>query len=226
MKYENTCEALFLARLNRFVALVSIDGREERVHVKNTGRLRELLVPGARVILQKGIAAGRKTAYDMISVYKPQLGWVNIDAQAANTAVLEWLQSAPVLFPNITVLKPEYRFGASRVDFYLECEDRKILLEVKGCTLERAGRGYFPDAPTARGIKHLRELSAAVSQGYECYLAYVIAMPGITTVFPNEETHPAYAQSFREAEAAGVRILYLACDICPDSITIKTRPKA
>ena len=226
MKYDSTCEAVFLSRPNRFIAIVDLDGKEERVHVKNTGRLRELLLPGARVILQKGTAPDRKTAYDLISVYKEGLGWVNIDAQATNTAVLEWLRANTPHFPNISKIKPEYSFGASRVDFYLECGSREILMEVKGCTLERDGVGLFPDAPTERGVKHLRELSAAVSQGYECYLAYVIAMPGVTSVIPNEMTHPQYAAAFREAEAAGVRTLYLACDITPDSITIKNDPKA
>lgn len=226
MKYDSTCEAVFLSRPNRFIALVSLDGAEERVHVKNTGRLRELLIPGARVILQKGSGAARKTAYDLISVYKEGLGWVNIDAQTTNAAVLEWLRTDPPQFPSISKIKPEFTFGASRVDFYLECGSREILMEVKGCTLERNGVGLFPDAPTERGVKHLRELSAAVSQGYECYLAYVIAMPGVTRVIPNEATHPAYAAAFREAEAAGVYTLYLACDITPDSITIKNDPKA
>lgn len=226
MRYENPREAVFLSRPNRFIAIVDLDGKEERVHVRNTGRLRELLLPGARVILQKGTAPGRKTAYDLISVYRDCLGWVNIDAQATNTAVLEWLRTGTPQFPNISGIKPEFSYGASRVDFYLECGDRKILMEVKGCTLEQDGVGLFPDAPTERGVKHLRELSAAVSQGYECYLAYVIAMPGVTRVIPNEATHPAYAVAFREAEAAGVHTLYLACDITPDSLTIKNDPEA
>ena len=181
MKYSNITHAKFIERLNRFVAQVELDGKVETVHVKNTGRCKELLLPGSHVILVKTDNPARKTQYDLVAVYKNGLGWVNIDSQAINQVMKEWLNSGPALFENITVLKSEYTYGKCRVDFYLECYSgkslRKILIEVKGCTLEIDGIGYFPDAPTERGVKHLYELAEAVGKGYECYIAFVIAMP-------------------------------------------------
>ena len=136
MKYKNTEPAIFIERPNRFIANVDINGKTETVHVKNTGRCRELLVPGSKVILEKSDNPDRKTKYDLVAVYKENLGLVNIDSQAPNKVVKEWLESKPEIFADITLLKPEYTYGKSRVDFYLECGDRKILIEVKGCTLE------------------------------------------------------------------------------------------
>lgn len=219
MKYENVVEAVFLERPNRFIAIVSLNGIRERVHVKNTGRCKELLIPGARVALQKGTSPGRKTAYDLISCYKENIGWVNIDSQAPNRIVMDWLQSNPKPFHGITYLKPEFSYGTSRIDFYMECGERKILMEVKGCTLEIDGIGYFPDAPTERGVKHLRELTDAVLQGYACYLTYVITIPGVSVVRPNVRTHPEYAAALSNAEAAGVHVIYLPCEVSKDSVT-------
>lgn len=220
MKYRNTTPAKFISRQNRFVAQVEIGGKAETVHVKNTGRCKELLLPGSDVMLCKSDNPNRKTQYDLIAVYKAGLGWVNIDSQAPNQAVKEWLETRPAPFQDAELIRPEYTYGASRVDFYLECSGRKILMEVKGCTLEINGIGYFPDAPTERGVKHLRELAAAVKEGYECYIAFVIAMPKVRQVLPNMTTHPAFGTALAEASAAGVHILYLLCEVTPDSISI------
>ena len=218
MVYPQTREAVFLTRPNRFVAEVELEGRRETVHVKNTGRCRELLLPGARVILAAGEKSGRKTAWDLVTVEKPGLGWVNIDSQAPNRVVREWLDRGGI--PGLTGIRPEYAYGASRVDFCLERGEKRILLEVKGCTLEREGVGWFPDAPTLRGAKHLRELAAARRKGWDCILAFVIALPGVRQVLPNRETDPDFAQALSEAEAAGVEVLHLPCAVGPDSLAI------
>lgn len=220
MKYENIIHAKFVERLNRFVAHVELEGKIETVHVKNTGRCKELLLPGSSVVLTKTDNSARKTQYDLIAVYKEGLGWVNIDSQAPNQAVKEWLKISPALFKNITLLKPEYTYGNCRVDFYLECGSRKIFIEVKGCTLEIDGIGYFPDAPTERGVKHLYELAEAAGKGYECYVAFVIAMPGIRKVLPNVKTHPEFGTALAAAMKAGVKVLYLPCNVLPDELSI------
>ena len=220
MQYDDIRFARFKDRPNRFTAHVELNGTEETVHVKNTGRCRELLLPDSRVALEKSSNPERKTRYDLISVYKDNLGWVNIDSMAPNAVVKEWLEQGDTPFGEITLLKPEFRYGASRVDFYLECEGRRCLIEVKGCTLERNGTGYFPDAPTERGVKHLHELACAAKQGLDCYIAFVIAMPGVETVHPNLETHPQFGTALEEACTAGVKILYLGCEVQPDSIAV------
>lgn len=222
MKYSSTVKGIFKSRLNRFLARVEIDGKEEFVHVKNTGRCRELLLPDAEIILQRSAHPGRKTKYDLITVWKETLGWVNVDSQAPNRVVHEWLEEKEnPFFPGIKQIKSEYRYGDSRIDFYLETEDRKILMEVKGCTLEIGGTGYFPDAPTLRGVKHLKELTGAVEQGYECYIAFVIAMPGMDIVEPNRNTHMEFAEALEEAVKAGVKVLYLGCEVAEDEIFIQ-----
>ena len=215
MKYEDICEAKFIDRPNRFIAHVELNGKIETVHVKNTGRCRELLLPGADVILSHSGNPTRKTAYDLIAVYKPGFGMVNIDSQAPNQVVKEWLQKQ-----DFDLVRPEYRYGDSRVDFYMEKADQRYLLEVKGCTLERNGIGYFPDAPTERGVKHLHELAKSVSEGYLAYLAFVIQMEGVTKVLPNVEMHPEFGEALNEAEEAGVKVLYLPCRVTADSIVI------
>jgi sugar fermentation stimulation protein A len=220
MKYKNIIHAKFIERQNRFVAHVELAGKVETVHVKNTGRCKELLLPGSDVILVKTDNPTRKTQYDLVAVYKDGLGWVNIDSQAPNQAVKEWLNSSPALFKNISLLKPEYTYGKSRVDFYLECAARKIFLEVKGCTLEINGVGYFPDAPTKRGVKHLYELAEAAGKGYECYLAFVIAMPGVRKVLPNVQTQPEFGTALAAAREAGVTVLCLPCHVLPDELSI------
>ena len=215
MKYREITEGWFIDRPNRFIAHVDIDGRVETVHVKNTGRCRELLRPGAAVCLEVSDNPRRKTKYDLISVFKENLGWVNIDSQAPNKVVREWLEKQ-----DYDLIKPEYKYGDSRIDFYMEKDGRKYLMEVKGCTLEINGVGYFPDAPTQRGVKHLRELISASREGYECTAAFVIQMEGVTEIRPNVETHPQFGQVLEEAEEAGVRILCLQCSVGEDTLEI------
>lgn len=215
MRYENPCEGIFVDRPNRFIAHVEIGARQETVHVKNTGRCRELLLPGRRVVLNRSGNPKRKTAYDLIAVEKPGLGLVNIDSQAPNQVMKEWLSDQ-----EFDCLRPEYSFGASRIDFYMERQGKRYLMEVKGCTLEIDGVGYFPDAPTERGVKHLRELIRAAGEGYLASAAFVIPMEGVTRVLPNVKTHPAFGEALWEAEAAGVRILYFPCKVEAGSLLI------
>lgn len=215
MEYKNTRKAKFLSRPNRFIAKVEIDGREETVHVKNTGRCKELLIEGVDVILCEGDNPARKTKYDLIGVYKKGLGLVNIDSQAPNKVALEWLKTQ-----DFDYIKPEYTIGNSRIDFYMEKGNEKYLLEVKGCTLEIDGIGYFPDAPTERGVKHLRELAALQSEGYNCAVAFVIQMEGIYEVRPNVATHKEFGVALDEAKAAGVEILFLPCALTENTLEI------
>ena len=218
IQYDNTVPAVFVRRVNRFVAEVLIDGNTEKVHVKNTGRLKELLVPKAKVTLQKSANPGRKTAYDLISVYKPGLKWVNIDSLAPNELMKQYL-----LGIGYDVVKPEYTYGDSRFDFYMEKQGQKYLTEVKGCTLAAdAAReiGLFPDAPTERGVKHLDELAAAAKEGYHCQIAFVIQMNGIHMVFPNNDTQPEFGQALTRAAKAGVQVACYGCHVEADSIKI------
>ena len=215
MQYHNIKQAKFLARPNRFVAKVEVDGGEETVHVKNTGRCRELLLPRVKVILSMADNPNRKTRYDLIAVEKAGLGLVNIDSQAPNKILQEWLAGQ-----GFDYIKPEYKYGDSRIDFYMERQGQKYLLEVKGCTLELDGVGYFPDAPTERGVKHIHELIKARQGGYWCGLAFVIQMPKVKEVRPNMETHPAFGEALEQAKAAGVKILMIGCDVQPDSLTV------
>ena len=218
IKYENTVPATFVRRVNRFVAEVEIEGKREQVHVKNTGRLKELLVPEAKVTLQKAEDPNRKTAYDLISVYKPGLEWVNIDSLAPNELMKQYLLSQ-----HYDVVKPEHTYGDSRFDFYMESQGEKYLTEVKGCTLAedvKAGTGLFPDAPTQRGVKHLEELAKAAKEGYHCEIAFVIQMNGIRTVFPNDETQPEFGEALRRAVRAGVKVACYGCRVEADWIMI------
>ena len=227
MKYNQIVFAEFIERPNRFIARVRIEGNNEieTVHVKNTGRCRELLIPGTRVALEKADNPDRKTAYDLIAVVKDNLagkgpGWVNIDSQAPNQLVKEWLGAGGFPGDKLTLIKPEHKFGKSRIDFYCEAGERKILIEVKGCTLEIDGQGYFPDAPSDRAVKHLYELAEAARNGYECYIAYAITMPDVDSVKPNISTHPKYGEAMDEAIASGVRTLFLECEVEPDCLCI------
>lgn len=216
--YENTVPGIFVRRLNRFTAEVLIDGQEEKVHVKNTGRLQELLVPKVKVTLQKVDDPKRKTAYDLISVYKPKLKWVNIDSLAPNALMKQQLLSL-----DYDRVKPEYTYGDSRMDFYMERDGEKYLTEVKGCTLAadlKRGIGLFPDAPTERGVKHLNELAKAAQEGYHCQIVFVIQMNGIHLVFPNDETQPEFRQALVRAAMAGVQVVYYSCHVEADSIKI------
>lgn len=220
MKYTNQYPAIFISRPNRFIATVDIEGTIETVHVKNTGRCRELLIPGVKVMLEKSNNPDRKTKYDLVMVYKENLGWVNIDSQMPNALVKEWLESEPEEFSGLTLIKPEYTYGDSRVDFYLERGDEKILIEVKGVTLEIDGIGYFPDAPTERGVKHIRELIKAKREGYVAYIAFVIQMNGIKEVRANMNTHREFGVALEEAQKAGVKVLMLECNVSENEIKI------
>ena len=215
MRYSNITKGTFLDRPNRFIAHVEIDGRRETVHVKNTGRCRELLLPGAEVWLTAPGTEGRKTKYDLVTVRKENGMLVNIDSQAPNAVVREWLERQ-----GYDVIIPEYTYGDSRIDFYLERGMEKTLMEVKGCTLEIDGIGYFPDAPTDRGVKHLRELAKAVKNGYRTVIAFAIQMDGITEVRPNIQTHPEFGSAMQEAADAGVEILFLPCHVETDQLSI------
>ena len=216
--YDNTAEASFLRRLNRFTAEVFLEDRVETVHVKNTGRLSELLLPEAKVTLQKTDNPARKTAYDLISVYKAGLEWVNIDSLAPNILMKGYLENLNFY----DMIRPEYTYGDSRIDFYMEHEGQKYLREVKGCTLlsEDPKIGLFPDAPTMRGIKHLKELSKAAREGFRCSIDFVIQMNGVHLVFPNERTHPEFGNALREAAKAGVSVNCLSCRVEADRIWI------
>lgn len=215
MKYNHTITATFSDRPNRFIAHVWVDGVLETVHVKNTGRCKELLLPRAKVVLEVSDNPNRKTKYDLIAVYKEGLGLVNIDSQAPNKVAAEWLATQ-----DYTYVKSEYTYGKSRVDFYMERGEEKYLMEVKGCTLEMDGIGYFPDAPTERGVKHLRELTGAVKQGYHCMIAFVIQMEGVKEVRPYGMMHREFEEAFEEAKAAGVEVIFLCCNVEEDSLKV------
>ncbi|MBP5197421.1 MAG: DNA/RNA nuclease SfsA [Lachnospiraceae bacterium] len=219
MRYKKIVEGTFIDRPNRFVAHVFVnlngDTKKETVHVKNTGRCKELLLPGVSVRLEESDNPDRKTKYDLVMVKKDGLGWINMDSQAPNKVVYEWLKKQ-----DYTYVKPEYTYGKSRIDFYMEKGDEKYLMEVKGCTLEVDGVGFFPDAPTERGAKHLRELAEALKDGYRACIAFVIQMPGIAEVRPNDITDPEFAKAYREAVAKGVKVLFLRCDVGYDSLDI------
>ena len=216
MRYEEVQPAVFLTRPNRFIAHVLLQGQEVVCHVKNTGRCRELLRPGVQVWLEKGRGAKRKTAWDLIAVQKGER-LVNMDAQAPNRAFGEWARN---LEPGIVSVRPEVFFEDSRLDFLLETERGKHYVEVKGVTLESGGHVYFPDAPTERGVKHLHELAQAQRKGYQCAVAFVIQMEGITEVRPNVSTQPEFGTALAEAKAAGVRVLFLLCRVGRDSLEI------
>lgn len=216
MQYHKIIKGIFDSRPNRFIANVWIGQNLETVHVKNTGRCRELLIPGAEVYLEESTNPARKTRYDLVAVVKDGLGLVNIDSQAPNKVVGEWLEKQDYDF-----VKPEYTYGTSRIDFYMEKDNEKYLMEVKGCTLEVDGIGYFPDAPTERGVKHIYELIQAQREGYHCSLAFVIPMPGITKVKPNLETHPAFGEALEQAREAGVEVLELPCQVEKNRLEIK-----
>lgn len=220
MQYPNITKAEFIDRPNRFIAHVTVDGHDETVHVKNTGRCKELLVPGCTVYLTASDNSARKTKYDLVAVIKDNGLLINIDSQAPNKVVAEYLQKQ-----SYDVIIPEYTFGDSRIDFYMEKNHsrgkvEKYLMEVKGCTLERSGIGYFPDAPTERGVKHIHELINAKKEGYHAILAFVIQMEGISQVRPNIETHPEFGDAMEEAEKAGVDVWFFQCHVEPDSLRI------
>lgn len=215
MQYERMRKGIFRSRPNRFIAYVELDGRQEICHVKNTGRCKELLIPGAVVCVQEAENPNRKTGFDLIAVQKGER-LINMDSQIPNRVFAQWLREGGL--PGLTLIKPEQRFGSSRLDFYLEAGERKIYAEVKGVTLERDGVVLFPDAPTERGVRHLEELCACVKQGYEAWAVFIIQMENVRRFSPSDETHPAFGTALRRAQEKGVRILALECHVTPDSI--------
>lgn len=218
MKYSNIQKGIFIIRPNRFIAHVEINGREEVVHVKNTGRCRELLTPDAQVYLEPSDNPSRKTAYDLIAVRKGDR-LINMDSQAPNKVFHEWA-AAGLFIGEADLIKPEYKWGNSRFDFYLEKGDRRCLVEVKGVTLENEGVVLFPDAPTERGVKHINELIAAHKQGFEAYVCFVIQMKDVKYFSSNDQTHPEFGAALRKAAAAGVNVLAFDCKVTPDSMEI------
>lgn len=247
MQYFSVVSGTFISRPNRFIAHVEIDGVDTVVHVKNTGRCKELLVPGCKVYLEKSSNEARKTPYDLIAVEKVvQSGkgsrgkktiLINMDSQAPNKVAGEWIRSHQELFPEITFLKPEFTFGNSRFDFYLEYKGagrtkaekvklHKMFIEVKGCTLEFDGHAKFPDAPTERGVKHLTELAEILRDGvtaddgtpYECGILFLIQMKGCHKFSPNVATHPEFGEALRAAHDAGVHVFVYDCKVTPDTL--------
>ena len=218
MRYKEMIPGKFLARPNRFIAHVEIDEKAEICHVKNTGRCRELLIPGCTVWCEKAQNPARKTAYDLVCVEKGSR-LINMDSQAPNTAVKEWLLGGGL--GDIENLKPESTFGNSRFDFSFTKNGKPCFLEVKGVTLENDGVCAFPDAPTVRGAKHLKELTALAKEGYGAYVLFVIQMADVVCIHPNDATDPAFGQALRDAAAAGVQVLAMDCAVTPDSMTIR-----
>ena len=226
MKYENVVKGIFISRPNRFIAKVNINGKEETVHVKNTGRCKELLIDGATVYLSHTDNPFRKTAFDLIAVEKVTANGetilINMDSQIPNFVVCEFLENSE-LFSKKAVIKREVTFENSRFDIFVIDEDKKAFIEVKGVTLEKDGLALFPDAPTDRGVKHLRELIKAKKQGYEAYVFFVIQMDNILKFSPNREMHNEFAVALKEANAAGVNILAYNCKVEKDSIGINRK---
>lgn len=218
MKYERIKVGTFVERPNRFIAYVNIAGRKETVHVKNTGRCRELLIPGATVYVQESDNPNRKTKWDLIGVKKGNR-MINMDSQITNAVVKEWIEKGN-LFANPSLIKPETTYGQSRFDLYVEEGERKAFIEVKGVTLEEDGIVRFPDAPTERGVKHVEELCHAVSEGYEAYVIFVIQRDKVSYFTPNERTHKAFGDALRKAKKAGVHILAYDCKVKKDSISL------
>ena len=218
MKYLNIEEAVFKERPNRFIAYVETRNGREICHVKNTGRCKELLQPDATIYVQRNDNPARKTKLDLIGVKKNQY-LINMDSQAPNMAVKEWLKAGN-LFSETAKIYPEKKYGDSRFDFYIEDGERKAFMEVKGVTLESDGVCAFPDAPTERGVKHIRELIKCMEEGYEAYILFVIQMSPVKYLKPNDVTHKAFGDALREAKKAGVHVLARDCKITIDSMEI------
>lgn len=219
MVYKNIVSGRFIDRPNRFVAHVDIHGRTETVHVKNTGRCRELLVPGAEVWLERAENPQRKTKFDLVAVDRGGR-LINMDAQAPNRLFAEWAGQGHFI-PDIGRLRPEYSWGSSRFDFCAMDGERRLLIEVKGVTLEIDGGAYFPDAPTDRGLRHINELILARSQGWECFMVFIIQMEGVDFFAPNDIIHPQFGQALRRAQANGVKIIARDCTVEPGRVCIK-----
>ena len=218
MKYSHIKRGIFISRPNRFIANVEVDGTVKVCHVKNTGRCRELLIPGVTVILEHSDNPTRRTEYDLIAVYKDDT-LINIDSQAPNKVFGEWISQSG-FFKSSTLIKPEYKYGSSRFDFYIEADGKKIFAEIKGVTLEKDGVLLFPDAPTERGVKHVTELVEAKKNGYDTYIFFIIQMKKCKYFTTNRETHPEFADALTEAQKRGVGIFALTCNVTDDSLEI------
>ena len=218
MRYENITEGIFIERPNRFIAYVDIDGVKTLCHVKNTGRCKELLVAGAKVILEKSQNPLRKTAYDLIAVYKGDM-LINIDSVAPNKVFGEWAEKSG-FFEDISYIKPECVYKNSRFDYYIEAEGKRIFVEVKGVTLENDGVLSFPDAPTERGIKHIKELMDAAENGFEAFIFFVVQMEHCKYFTPNAQRHKAFAEVLRTAAEKGVNVKCVTCKVLPDQMDI------
>lgn len=219
MKYDGILLGIFKSRPNRFIANIEVNEKIEVCHVKNTGRCKELLIDGAKVFVQKSNNPNRKTGFSLISVIKENR-LINMDSQVPNKVVHEWILKGG-LFNNVTLIKPESKYKNSRFDFYIEADNKKIFIEVKGVTLEDNGVVKFPDAPTERGVKHIKELCDCISEGYEAYVIFVIQMKDILYFEPNSETHKEFAEVLKYAEKSGVKILAVDCDVTEDTIEIR-----
>ncbi len=213
--YDRVLPGRFIARPNRFVARVEAEGREMEAHVKNTGRCRELLLPGSRVILAKAAGAGRRTAYDLVAAYKGEM-LVNIDSQAPNQVAYDYLR---IRFP-AAVIRREAAYGHSRLDFHVADGDMSLYAEVKGCTLEEEGLALFPDAPTQRGVRHLETLTQAVHAGHRALALFIIQMRPVRAFSPHDRMHPAFGQALRAAAAAGVEIAACDCAVTEDGMAL------
>lgn len=218
MKYKNKISGIFIARPNRFIAEVEVDGEKKVCHVKNTGRCRELLIEGVKVILEKTDNPTRKTEYDLIGVYKNN-ELINIDSQAPNKVFGEWVEKG-IYFKNITLIKPECKYKNSRFDYYIEADGRKIFVEVKGVTLEKDGVVLFPDAPTERGFKHINELIDAKENGFDAYIFFVVQMKKCKYFTPNIQTDPKFAEALKLAKNKGVNICCVNCNVCEEGFDI------
>ena len=216
MTYDKIVKGEFLFRPNRFIARVLVDGKEETVHVKNTGRCRELLTDRAEVFLSLSSNPQRKTKYDLIAVRKGEK-LINMDSQIPNDVAGEYFKKGNFFSEN-AIIRREVTHGKSRFDFYIEDGEKKIFLEVKGVTLENEGVAMFPDAPTERGVKHINELISLASQGYKAYILFVIQMEDVFLFKPNDETHKAFGDALREAEKSGVKIIAMNCSVTENSI--------
>ena len=224
MRYKNIVKGIFKSRPNRFIAKVEVEGKEETVHVKNTGRCRELLRENATVYLEKSSNPNRKTAFDLVAVEKAREGkdnlLVNMDSQIPNAVAYEWFKGENPLFSKNAKIRREVTFGDSRFDLYIEDGDRKAFVEVKGVTLEFDGLALFPDAPTERGVKHINELIKAKEAGYEAYILFVIQMKEIHTFSPHKEMHKDFAEALNNAYNNGVKVIAMDCVVAPEGMVI------
>jgi len=218
LRYKNIRSGRFVDRPNRFIAHVDVDGCRQVVHVKNTGRCRELLVPGAAVYLEGSSDPKRKTAWDLVAVEKGER-LINMDSQAPNRVFGEWVRAGRFL-SDVTLVRPETRYGESRFDFYVEAGGKRHFVEVKGVTLEEDGVVRFPDAPTQRGVRHLEELIRARAEGYESWVCFIVQMSRVVRFEPNDRTHPEFGAALRRAAEAGVHVMALDCRVTPDTLDI------